>query len=54
MGSRNHVTKSEPMARLYGNVHEYAYYFVDILIGNPIPQRTSLIVDTGSTVCELP
>jgi len=36
--------------KLYGNVHTYAYWFVDLLVGTP-PQRTSVIVDTGSTVC---
>jgi hypothetical protein len=37
-------------ARLYGNIHEYAYWFVDLLVGSP-PQRASVIVDTGSTIC---
>ena len=36
--------------RLYGNIHAYAYWFVDLLVGTP-PQRTSVIVDTGSSVC---
>jgi len=36
-------------ARLYGNIDEYAYYYVDMLIGTP-PQRVSVIVDTGSGV----
>jgi hypothetical protein len=35
---------------LYGNIHTYAYWFVDLLVGTP-PQRTSVIVDTGSSVC---
>lgn len=38
-------------ARLYGNIGGYAYYFVDLLIGTPMPQRASVIVDTGSAVC---
>jgi len=36
--------------RLYGNINKYAYWFVDLLVGTP-PQRTSAIIDTGSTVC---
>lgn len=34
-------------ARLYGNIDEYAYWYVDLVVGTP-PQRTSVIVDTGS------
>lgn len=41
-------------ARLYGNVGVYAYYFVDILVGRPSPQRASVIVDTGSAICAFP
>mmetsp|Transcript_124979 Transcript_124979/g.389062 ORF Transcript_124979/g.389062 Transcript_124979/m.389062 type:complete len:274 (-) Transcript_124979:63-884(-) len=41
-------------ARLYGNVGGYAYYFVDLLVGSPTPQRASVIVDTGSSVCAFP
>ena len=37
-------------AKLYGNISQYAYWFVDMLVGTP-PQRASVIVDTGSTVC---
>lgn len=40
-------------ARLYGNMNAYAYFFVDLLVGTP-PQRVSVIVDTGSTVCAFP
>jgi len=40
-------------ARLYGNVAEYAYYFVDLLVGYP-PQRVSVIVDTASKICGFP
>lgn len=36
--------------RLYGNINKYAYWFVDLLVGTP-PQRTSVIIDTGSAVC---
>ena len=35
--------------RLYGNINTFAYWFVDLLVGTP-PQRTSAIIDTGSTV----
>eukprot|EP00434_Breviolum_minutum_P012780 symbB.v1.2.011262.t1/scaffold748.1/size165754/16 len=40
-------------ARLYGNVDDFAYYFVDLVIGTP-PQRASVILDTGSGVCAYP
>lgn len=40
-------------ARLYGNADEYAYYFVDLLVGMP-PQRVSVIVDTGSSMAAFP
>jgi len=40
-------------ARLYGNVDQYAYYFVDLVVGTP-PQRVSVILDTGSGVCAYP
>ena len=36
--------------KLYGNIHGYAYWYTDLLVGTP-PQRTSVIVDTGSSVC---
>mmetsp|Transcript_27807 Transcript_27807/g.23807 ORF Transcript_27807/g.23807 Transcript_27807/m.23807 type:complete len:142 (-) Transcript_27807:85-510(-) len=43
-------------AKLFGHIDRYAYWFVDLLVGSP-QQRTSLIVDTGSTVpaftCEI-
>jgi hypothetical protein len=41
-------------ARLYGNMNKYAYYFADLLIGSPEPQRTSVIVDTGSRLVGFP
>jgi len=41
-------------ARLYGDVGSFAYYFVDLLIGTPKPQRASVIVDTGSSICAFP
>lgn len=41
-------------ARLYGNINQYAYYFTDLLIGLPTPQRVSVIVDTGSSLCGFP
>lgn len=40
-------------ARLYGNIDEYAYWFVDLLVGTP-PQRVSVILDTGSGVAAFP
>ena len=27
-------------ARLYGNVDKYAYYFIDLLIGSPVAERS--------------
>jgi len=49
----NHIES----ARLYGNINEYAYYFVDLLVGTP-PQRVSVILDTGQwhlcfSLCQL-
>lgn len=41
-------------ARVYGNIHNYAYYFVDLLLGSPNAQRTSVIIDTGSSLCGFP
>jgi len=41
-------------AKLYGNMNKYAYYFTDLLIGSPTPQRTSVIVDTGSRLVGFP
>jgi len=41
-------------ARLYGNIREFAYYFVDVLVGLPQPQRVSVIVDTGSSLLGFP
>merc|ERR1719346_392320 len=41
-------------ARLYGNINQYAYYFTDLLVGAPDPQRVSVIVDTGSSLCGFP
>eukprot|EP00927_Polykrikos_kofoidii_P067818 TRINITY_DN63258_c0_g1_i1.p1 TRINITY_DN63258_c0_g1~~TRINITY_DN63258_c0_g1_i1.p1 ORF type:complete len:519 (-),score=74.72 TRINITY_DN63258_c0_g1_i1:51-1607(-) len=42
-------TRRIESARLYGNIDELAYYYVDVLVGTP-EQRVSLIVDTGSNV----
>eukprot|EP00391_Amoebophrya_sp_Ameob2_P012984 CAMPEP_0178982448 /NCGR_PEP_ID=MMETSP0795-20121207/502_1 /TAXON_ID=88552 /ORGANISM="Amoebophrya sp., Strain Ameob2" /LENGTH=924 /DNA_ID=CAMNT_0020673095 /DNA_START=173 /DNA_END=2950 /DNA_ORIENTATION=+ len=41
-------------ARVYGNIHQFAYYFIDLLIGHPVAQRTSVIIDTGSSLCGFP
>jgi len=47
------ATERLASARLYGNVHEYAYYFLDLSVGTP-PQRVSVIVDTGSSITAFP
>eukprot|EP00434_Breviolum_minutum_P001794 symbB.v1.2.001589.t1/scaffold88.1/size340390/24 len=47
------ATERIASARLYGNVHEYAYYFLDLSVGTP-PQRVSVIVDTGSSITAFP
>eukprot|EP00392_Amoebophrya_sp_AT5.2_P016944 g17254.t1 len=39
---------------MYGNIHQFAYYFIDLLIGHPVAQRTSVIIDTGSSLCGFP
>lgn len=39
--------------KLYGDIDEYAYYFLDIDIGKP-SQRISLILDTGSSSLSFP
>lgn len=39
--------------KLYGDIDEYAYYFMDIEIGTP-GQKLSLIVDTGSSSLSFP
>jgi len=41
-------------AKLYGGFHAYGYYFLDLLIGSERPQRTSAIVDTGSSLIGFP
>jgi len=41
-------------AWLYGNMNRYAYYFADLLIGSPVAQRASVIVDTGSHLVGFP
>lgn len=35
-------------AKLFGHIDQYAYWFIDLLVGTP-QQRTSLIVDTGGS-----
>jgi hypothetical protein len=40
-------------ARVYGNIDEYAYYYVDLEVGQPA-QRVSVIVDTGSELAAFP
>lgn len=39
--------------RIYGNIDDYAYYFIDLLVGEPV-QRVSVIVDTGSGITGFP
>lgn len=39
--------------RIYGNINEYAYYYIDLLVGTP-PQRVSVIADTGSHLAAFP
>jgi len=39
---------------LYGSVNEYAYYFAELYVGAPEPQKVSVIVDTGSSLCAFP
>jgi len=41
-------------ANLYGNVAQYGYYFMDLWVGTPANQRTSVIVDTGSRLVGFP
>jgi len=41
-------------ARLFGNLNQYAYYFTDIMVGMPNPQRVSVIIDTGSMMVGFP
>lgn len=47
-------TRGKESAKLYGNMNKYAYYFTDLLVGSPTPQRTSVIVDTGSRIAGFP
>eukprot|EP00922_Rhytidocystis_sp_ex-Travisia-forbesii_P039591 GHVS01058871.1.p1 GENE.GHVS01058871.1~~GHVS01058871.1.p1 ORF type:complete len:738 (-),score=103.44 GHVS01058871.1:746-2959(-) len=39
---------------VFGSIHTTAYYFVDVAVGTPVPQRQSLILDTGSSVIGFP
>ena len=38
---------------VYGDIDDFLYYFVDLEIGSP-PQRTSVIIDTGSAIGAFP
>eukprot|EP01057_Protomagalhaensia_wolfi_P006096 Protomagalhaensia_wolfi_Nauph_80__6095@NODE_865_length_1931_cov_35_249471_g652_i0_p1_GENE_NODE_865_length_1931_cov_35_249471_g652_i0NODE_865_length_1931_cov_35_249471_g652_i0_p1_ORF_typecomplete_len575_score79_01Asp/PF00026_23/2_9e23Asp/PF00026_23/2_7e14TAXi_N/PF14543_6/3_8e31TAXi_C/PF14541_6/4_4e03TAXi_C/PF14541_6/1_7e03TAXi_C/PF14541_6/1_3e19_NODE_865_length_1931_cov_35_249471_g652_i0781802 len=40
-------------APLYGSINDYAYYFVDVLVGSP-PKRQSVILDSGSSLLGFP
>lgn len=41
------------VAAVYGSLNHYAYYFMDIMVGQP-QQRVSVILDTGSSLCGFP
>lgn len=41
-------------ARLMGDMNHYAYYFTDLMVGKPTPQRVSVIIDTGSRMSGFP
>eukprot|EP01055_Gregarina_sp_Pseudo9_P002273 Gregarina_sp_Pseudo_9__2272@NODE_25_length_5633_cov_38_635860_g23_i0_p1_GENE_NODE_25_length_5633_cov_38_635860_g23_i0NODE_25_length_5633_cov_38_635860_g23_i0_p1_ORF_typecomplete_len568_score127_86Asp/PF00026_23/1e37TAXi_N/PF14543_6/4_5e30TAXi_C/PF14541_6/5_8e03TAXi_C/PF14541_6/1_7e20_NODE_25_length_5633_cov_38_635860_g23_i025894292 len=41
------------VAPLYGSINDYAYYFVDVLVGSP-PRRQSVILDSGSSLLGFP
>lgn len=38
---------------VYGGIHDYAYYFVTVMVGTP-QQRQSVILDTGSSLFGFP
>ena len=40
-------------ARIFGDLDSFAYYYMDLQVGSPA-QRTSVIIDTGSTVGAFP
>lgn len=54
------VAKFDPQARVetarvYGNLNQFAYYFIDMVIGPPTQQQlTSVILDTGSHLVGFP
>ena len=50
--SYSETAKTES-ASVYGDIDDYLYYFVDLEIGTP-PQRTSVIIDTGSAIGAFP
>ncbi|SBS86192.1 plasmepsin V, putative (PMV) [Plasmodium ovale curtisi] len=53
VGIRKDENKQLYKYKLYGDIDEYAYYFLDIDIGTP-EQRISLILDTGSSSLSFP
>jgi hypothetical protein len=39
---------------IYGDYRELAYYYADVFVGSPAPQRFSVITDTGSSIMSVP
>eukprot|EP00929_Paragymnodinium_shiwhaense_P079204 TRINITY_DN41206_c0_g1_i1.p1 TRINITY_DN41206_c0_g1~~TRINITY_DN41206_c0_g1_i1.p1 ORF type:complete len:581 (+),score=78.28 TRINITY_DN41206_c0_g1_i1:71-1744(+) len=52
-GAADEESAAHESTLLYGNINLYAYYFADLLVGS-VPQRISVIVDTGSALCGFP
>ncbi|OXB71188.1 UNVERIFIED_CONTAM: hypothetical protein H355_006887, partial [Colinus virginianus] len=53
-GTREEANMLPLRTYTYGNIHQTAYYFADVIIGTPPVQRQSLILDTGSSVVGFP
>ncbi len=34
-------------SRIFGGMFPFQYWFIDLLVGTPMPQRVSVILDTG-------
>lgn len=53
--SLDHKLPSIPLQmNVFGSIFQTAYYFVDVNIGAPKPQSTSMIIDTGSSTQGIP